>query len=500
MNKEQERAWKKGERESSRERTRLLEDTRADVIALLNKARDDIALTLAGQPTDYQQWRLTELNREIDRVLGDFGRSAGQTLSSAAGKAWEGGIAAIDGPMAAAQIQIIMPHLDAGQLMGMRSFMVDRISDVGVAAASKIKAELGLAMIGSQSVHDTITRVGELLGDGSRQRATTIVRTELSRAWAVASRERAAQSEAAGVDMDKIWRRSGKVHSRLAHDLADGRRVPLKEPFLINGHALQHPHDPKAPASEVINCGCICLYRPRGTVSAIPDKRPFTEQEIALNPNKAELATGKGMADYKAAIGSAPISRSVPEAEEFARSLGIAQTRYEGSLAAANLANEALDLLKGRGLKLPDAVLVDGGVFKHFGYLPGEADAMFVPTKQGQTMIFLDPASAHWANPKKVAGAEFADGWWSTDSRLHPIFHEAGHLAHYQAGPKNYLSLHRDATFPDGAIADISGLVSDYAMTTPVEFVAEVFAGLITGRVYPASVISWYSHFGGVKP
>ena len=303
MNKDQERAWKKAEKASQAERKRLLEDTRAEVIALLEKAKADITLTLASQPSDYQQWRLTELNKEINRVLGELGQRSGQSLSSAAGAAWDGGVAAIDSAMAAAEIKTMLPHLDTDQLMGMRAFMVERISDVAAVAASKIKQELGLTMIGAQSVHDTIGKVSEHLGETSRARATTIVRTELSRAWAVASDQRAQQSEEAGVEMEKVWRRSGKIHSRLAHDLADGRRVKINEAFTINGHQLRYPHDPKAPASETINCGCICLYRPRDSKSTLPDKRPYTADELALNPNKQQIASGKAVAELLAGDG-----------------------------------------------------------------------------------------------------------------------------------------------------------------------------------------------------
>lgn len=297
MNKEQERAWKAAEKSAQAERKRLLEATRDAVVALLDKAKADITLTLAGQPSDYQQWRLSELNKEIDRVMAELGQRSGQVLSSAAGAAWEGGIAAIDAPMAAAEIKAMLPHLDAGQLMGMRAFMVDRIGDVSTVAASRIKQELGLTMIGAQNVNDTIGKVAEHLGETSRARATTIVRTELSRAWATASNERALQSEEGGVAMDKIWRRSGKIHSRLAHDIADGRRVKIDEAFVINGHKLRYPHDPKAPASETINCGCICLYRPRESKATLPDKRPYTADEISLNPNKQQIATGKTVAE-----------------------------------------------------------------------------------------------------------------------------------------------------------------------------------------------------------
>lgn len=297
MNKDQERAWKKAEKEAQAARKKLLEDTRAEVLALLQKAKEDITLTLAGQPSDYQQWRLTELNKEIERVTGELGRQAGQVLASAAGKAWEGGINTLDSALEAADFKLMLPHLDAGQLMGMRAFMVERIADVAAAAAGKIKQELGLAMIGTQSIHDTIGKVAAHLSDGSRARATTIVRTELSRAWAVAADERALQSADAGVEMEKVWRRSGKIHSRLAHDAADGRRVKISETFTINGHQLRYPHDPKAPASETINCGCICLYRPRDSKATLPDKRSFTEEELARNPNKQQLASGKTVSE-----------------------------------------------------------------------------------------------------------------------------------------------------------------------------------------------------------
>jgi hypothetical protein len=295
VNKDQERAWTAAEKAAQAERKRLLEATRSDVLDLIEKAKSAITLTLAGQPSDYQQWRLSELNKEIDRVMAELGQGAGQVLSTAAGAAWAGGVAAIDAPMAAAAISAALPHLDAGQLMGMRSFMVDRISDVSAVAAGKIKQELGLTMIGAQNVSDTIGKVAEHLGEGSRARATTIVRTELSRAWATASNERALQSEEAGVPMDKIWRRSGKQYPRRAHLLADGRRVKIDEAFTINGHKMRYPHDPKAPASETINCGCIALYRPRDSVATLPDHRPFTERELAQNADMAEVATGKSV-------------------------------------------------------------------------------------------------------------------------------------------------------------------------------------------------------------
>ena len=299
MNKDQERRWKDQERAAQAERKKLLDDTHDDILALLRRAKGEIAMALASAPSDYQQWRLNALNLEVERLLGAFGDQAGDVLSKAAGEAWAGGIASIDKPFAAAGIEMVLPVIDSTQLQAMRTFMVDRIKDVGVQAAQKIKSEIGLALIGIQDIGQTIQKVGAIMGETSVSRVTTIVGDNLSRAWATASFDRAMQSNSAGVEMEKIWRRSGKIHSRLAHDLTDGVRKPIDQPFVINGHKIMYPKDPKAPIEESANCGCVALYRPVGMSATLADKRPFTAQELALNPNKAQIASGKSLADLK---------------------------------------------------------------------------------------------------------------------------------------------------------------------------------------------------------
>lgn len=296
MNKDQERHWKEQERAAQAERKKLLDDTHDDIVALLRRAQGDIALALASAPSDYQQWRLNALNLEVDRLLGIFGDQAGEVLSNAAGEAWAGGLAAIDKPFSAAGIEMVLPVIDSTQLQAMRTFMVDRIKDVGVQAAQKIKSEIGQALIGIQDIAQTIQKVGSIMGESSVSRVTTIVGDNLSRAWATASFDRAMQSDVVGVEMEKIWRRSGKIHSRLAHDLTDGVRKPINEPFVINGHKIMYPKDPKAPIEESINCGCVCLYRPVGMSATLADKRPFSARELELNPNKAQIAAGKSVA------------------------------------------------------------------------------------------------------------------------------------------------------------------------------------------------------------
>jgi hypothetical protein len=143
------------------------------------------------------------------------------------------------------------------------------------------------------------------MGGISRRRAIAIVRTELGRAFATASQLRSEQAAEYLPNLKKQWRRSGKIHSRRKHDLTDGQVRPVDQPFILGtGHVsdpaasggirIMHPHDPAAPPSETINCGCISLpymesWKDAGLLTD-PGKRPFSAEEIRLNPVKQELA------------------------------------------------------------------------------------------------------------------------------------------------------------------------------------------------------------------
>ena len=272
---EREAAFRAARTRAVRRRTAILADSRAEIIRQLKLAQERIEAILAAQPTDYQRWSLPQLQREISRVLADMGEASAAQLSAAAGKAWAAGQALIDAPLAAAgmgQIVEALPEISTQQLFAMRAFMTDRIKDVAVQAVNRINTQLGLAMIGAQSPHEAMGAVQQILGEKSRERAFTIVRTELSRAYAVANFERWRQTAGRLPGMQKEWRKSGKRHPRIHHAAMNGVRVAFGEPFTLHPPGrppvkLMFPHDPAAPASETINCGCIMVPRlpPRAT-------------------------------------------------------------------------------------------------------------------------------------------------------------------------------------------------------------------------------------------
>lgn len=288
-------AFRKALNEILKQRTAIQRGSRDEIVRALKLALDRIKVTLATAPSDYQAWSLPQLEQQIRQILTEFGTSASQTIGSAASRSWEAGIASVDAPLAAggAQVSAFLPQIDTRQLSAMRTFMVGRIQDITETVGRKISSELGLVVIGAQTPSDAIGKIAAQLETGGRARATTIVRTELGRAFSTAAHER--QSLAAEIipGMKKQWRRSGKIHSRLQHDAIDGQIQDVDKPFVLgNGVRIMYPRDPAAPAAETINCGCESLPYMESWDVQTPGRRAFSEREIALDKTKGDLAAG----------------------------------------------------------------------------------------------------------------------------------------------------------------------------------------------------------------
>lgn len=272
---------------------KIRRDTYGEILRLLKQAERDILATLAGTATEYEQFYLPQLLQQVRAVMAELGEQSAGVLSQSANSAWQAGIDLVDKPLAAGGVQLsgIVPQIDSGQLVAMRTFMVDRIKDVPAALAEKISAQLGLTMIGSQSMGDTVSNIQRLFKTQGRSRALTIVRTELGRAYAVATQARMTEAQKVLPGLKKQWRRSGKIHSRANHDAIDGQIREVDEPFqLANGVELMQPRDPRAPAAETINCGCEELPWMEHWEVSNPDRKPYSEIERQLNPRQAALS------------------------------------------------------------------------------------------------------------------------------------------------------------------------------------------------------------------
>lgn len=283
------------QRKALQGKTRLEQDTAKEVVRLLREAERRIAATLAAQPSDYQRWQLPQLKVEIARQLQVFEREAGERASTAASQAFDFGANVTGDSLVAAgapEIAAVLPQLDTRQLRAMQSFMVGRMEDISAAVANKINTELGLVVIGVQSPGDAIGKLAKMF-KGNRQRAITITRTEVGRAFSIAAQQSLEAAVEKVPGLQKQWRRSGKIHSRPDHDAIDGQVQDVDQPFeLPSGETLMFPRDPAGSAKETINCGCESLPYMASWSVANAGRRDFTDaelvpRELQRNPVKA---------------------------------------------------------------------------------------------------------------------------------------------------------------------------------------------------------------------
>lgn len=302
---ERKKAFEKARSAELKARAALLTQTREDVIALLNEALAEIKALLADMPTEYEMYRLPMLQKQIEQTLVTFGNHSADVLAQGATQAWAGGQALVTAPLEAAGIRIAasLPALDTAMLMAMSNFMTDRMQDVSKQAISKINSQLGLVLIGAQSPGEAIGTITAILGEESRERAITIARTELGRVHAVAAQQRMEQAEEKVPGLQKRWRRSGKIHSRENHDAIDGQVRDVGKPFNLLAKKdglpieMMHPHDPKASAGEVINCGCISIPFKKDWKVLHPGKMPFSALELQHDPKGIKRAVNDAIAN-----------------------------------------------------------------------------------------------------------------------------------------------------------------------------------------------------------
>lgn len=280
------------------ERDRFLATSGETIARLLKTAEARLVALLADQPSDAAQWSLSQVQAQVRQALAEFGDRAAAELASQAGTAWEAGQASVDAPLAAGRLVVMgaAPVLDTRLLTAMRAFMTDRIKDVGSEAIGKINTQLGLTVLGAQPVAETVSAITEILGESSRRRALTIVRTENSRVYSTAAYERLLQQAQIVEGLQKQWRASGKPHPRINHLAADGQVQDVTKPFKMGEDRfgkpikLMYPHDPAAPASETILCGCTMVPWHADWAGAMKNPARKYAQDEAGQPVRELLA------------------------------------------------------------------------------------------------------------------------------------------------------------------------------------------------------------------
>jgi hypothetical protein len=138
----------------------------------------------------------------------------------------------------------------------------ERVRDVTLTTIRRLKVALQDAFNngdGIEVVARNIVRSGSGIAD--IKRARVIARTEIISASNKGSLEGARDT---GIPLRKEWLATMDDRTRDSHLNADGQKVLLDEPFVIEGEQLNYPGDFTlgASASMIIQCRCTQIYEP----------------------------------------------------------------------------------------------------------------------------------------------------------------------------------------------------------------------------------------------
>jgi len=153
----------------------------------------------------------------------------------------------------------------------------NRLVGVGDAVWQDVRASVVDAVASGATNEDLLASIQDITGF-TEFRADTIGRTETIAAYNGGDMAGARALDEFG-PVEKEWMAESGPRTRESHADANGQTVPLDSPFMVGGYAMDRPHDPSAPAEEVVNCRCSVgfLYPGdrRADGSIVPDANPL---------------------------------------------------------------------------------------------------------------------------------------------------------------------------------------------------------------------------------
>lgn len=273
---------------------KITQATRDRVLNALLRAQRTIQQQIAQARSDWQLARSQRVLVAVDAALAAFRKGGDAAWQQGVGQAFSAGIDLVDKPLSAAGVALAgTDRVDSRQLLAIRSFLTDRISSISDEARKAIAAQLELVITGAQSGSDATKAIEAILGGNARTRAITITRTELGRAYALASYEAMIAKKQLLPGLKKQWRKSGKLHPRETHVAVDGQIREVEEPFDVDEEDLRFPRDPNASAKNTINCGCTMLPHMSSWEMSSPGRKvqPMTHLERLAQAKKTPERT-----------------------------------------------------------------------------------------------------------------------------------------------------------------------------------------------------------------
>ena len=131
----------------------------------------------------------------------------------------------------------------------------------------QLRRELSKSIIQGESVPDIAKRFMKI-AETNRSRALINARTAVNSAQNAGRYNSQQRAAAMGIDFVREWRATFDKRTRPSHRHADGQRVGVNEPFIVEGYEMMYPGDMSAPAHLVYGCRCTVVSRLAGYTGA----------------------------------------------------------------------------------------------------------------------------------------------------------------------------------------------------------------------------------------
>lgn len=124
-----------------------------------------------------------------------------------------------------------------------------------------VKAEISRG-IANNSTYGEIAKQLELRIKENFNRSYRIAQTEMGRVSSEAKFDNMLKAKENGAEVYKEWCATLDLKTRPAHQILDGQKREVEEPFTYQGHEAMHPHGFNVAGLD-INCRCIALELPK---------------------------------------------------------------------------------------------------------------------------------------------------------------------------------------------------------------------------------------------
>ena len=228
--------------------------------------------------------------------------------------------------------------------------------------------------------------------------------------------------------------------------------------------------------------GITDIAERRPGVLDLPGKRALPDELVPSGPGGRRSLPPRAPAEEIARV------------EQAGRELGLDLADYADDVEIGRQANRVVETFRQAGWAAPDEVSVAQRLADEAGMT--HQPVLFRRLAGDRSAVLVNPASAEWDDPAAASTFNFKVGAWSTPNGDHILRHDFAHAAHFRRDPRNYEAL-RNGQIPNALRARIELQVSRRATANPVEFVAEVAAGLLDGRTYEADIMALYRQYGG---